>query len=61
MLSLLAQVEKKGREKEESDPDKQSKITEALEAVNGIRSIAPLVPDLVSNSLVELDPLSRTC
>ena len=47
MLSLLDQVEKKAEEVKEKDPDKQSKITEALEAVNGIKSIAPLVPDLV--------------
>lgn len=49
MLTLLGQVEKKAEEQTEKDPDKQSKITEALEAVNGIKSIAPLVPDLVQN------------
>lgn len=48
VLSLLDQVEKKAEEVKEKDPDKQSKITEALEAVNGIKSIAPLVPDLIN-------------
>ena len=48
VLSLLGQVEKAAEEKQEKDPDNQAKITEALEAVKGIRSIAPLVPDLVS-------------
>ena len=47
MLSLLGQVEKAAGEREEKDPDKQTKIIEALEAVDRIRSIAPLVPDLV--------------
>lgn len=48
VLSLLGQVEKAAGEREEKDPDKQTKIIEALEAVDRIRSIAPLVPDLIS-------------
>lgn len=52
MLSLLGQVETKASsegDEKTGDPDRQTKITEALEAVNGIRSIVPLVPDLVSH------------
>ena len=48
VLSLLNQVEKKAEESGEKDTDKKTTVAEALEAVNGIRSIAPLVPDLVS-------------
>ena len=50
VLTLLGNVEKK-LEEGEGDKDKQTKISEALEAVNKMKSIAPLIPDLVSERL----------
>lgn len=50
VLALLGNVEKK-LEEGEGDRDKQTKISEALEAVNKMKYIAPLIPDLVSGGL----------
>lgn len=57
VLSLLNEVDSKttGGEGEgegegggDSDPERQSKISEALDAVNKLKSISPLIPDLIS-------------
>ena len=46
MLTLLGSVDKKSEEGEK-DADRQTKVSEALEAVSRMKSIAPLIPDLV--------------
>ncbi|XP_064401564.1 dynactin subunit 2-like isoform X2 [Halichondria panicea] len=47
LLSLLEQVETKATSKS-SDPDKETKISEALDKVGVVSAVAPLIPDLVA-------------
>ncbi|CAI8013138.1 Dynactin subunit 2 [Geodia barretti] len=47
VLTLLGSVDKKSEEGEK-DADRQTKVSEALEAVSRMKSIAPLIPDLIS-------------
>ena len=46
VLSLLSEMEKKSEEGEK-ETGQQAKISEALETVNRMKCVAPLIPDLV--------------
>jgi dynactin-2 len=47
VLTLLGSVEEKSEEGEK-ETDRQTKVSEALEAMSRMKSIAPLIPDLIS-------------
>jgi len=48
LLGLLERVETQAKSKGEEDPERQTKISEALETVSRVGAVAPLIPDLVS-------------
>jgi hypothetical protein len=53
VLTLLGSVEEKSEEGEK-ETDRQTKVSEALEAMSRMKSIAPLIPDLVMSQKLSL-------